>query len=282
MPPTNHPTEKSRSLRSALFPGDVMHVRFRPRRHQFRYRIASVLLDLDELACLDGRMRLFSVNRPNLFAFYERDHGPRDGSPLKPWVEAAFAGAGEPIDCGRVVMLCMPRTFGYVFDPLTIYWGYRNDGRLAGVLYEVKNTFGDQHCYFVPAPAERIAGTPLIQAAQKCFHVSPFFPLDGEYRFRIDEPGDRLRVLIRLVGADGDDRMIATQTARRKPLADAGLLATLASHPFGTLKVIGGIHLEAARLWRKGARFHRRPTPPDRPVSTGRDAGTETRIPLAS
>ena len=80
------------------------------------------------------------------------------------------------------------RTLGYVFDPLTVYWGYKADGRLAGVLYEVKNTFGDQHGYVIPTPDARSDGAPLIQSADKCFHVSPFFPMGGGYRFRIDEP----------------------------------------------------------------------------------------------
>jgi DUF1365 family protein len=252
-----------------------MHVRFKPKRHRFRYRIASLLLDLDELPDLNDRLRFFSVDRPNLFAFYNRDHGPRDGSPVKPWVEAAFARAGRPIPGGRVLALCLPRTLGYAFDPLTVYWGYRSDSRLAGVLYEVKNTFGDQHAYMVPAPIDHRPGTPLIQAADKRFHVSPFFDRSGGYRFRIDEPGDRLRVMIRLVGDDGQDRLIATQTAERRELGDAALLRTLAVHPANTIKVIAGIHWEALRLWLKGATFHRRPEPPAEAISTGRNLNAD-------
>jgi hypothetical protein len=259
-----------------------MHARFKPKRHQFRYRIASLLLDLDEMDEIRQRCRLFSVNRFNLFSFHERDHGPRDGSPVKPWVEDGFAQAGHPIEGGRVLALCFPRTLGYAFNPLTIYWGYRADGGLAGVLYEVKNTFGDQHGYIIPAPDGHVAGTPLIQAADKCFHVSPFLPIEGEYRFRIGEPvadpEERLRVLIKLIAPDGSDRMIATHVAERRPITDRGLLATLVSHPLNTAKVIAAIHMEAVRLLMKGARFHKRPEPPALPISTGRDVGSTVTI----
>ncbi len=256
-------------LRSALYLGDVMHCRFAPRRHRFRYRVASVLIDLDELDRLNTSLRLFSVDRFNLFAFHQRDHGPRDGSALKPWVEGVFDENGAPIEGGRVLALCFPRTLGYVFDPLTVYWGFRADGTPAGILYEVKNTFGDQHCYFVAIADGESRGEAVHQAAAKAFHVSPFFDLSGGYRFRTDMPEEKLRLLIRLVGPDGSDRMIATHSARRKTLTDASLFATLFSHPMNTVKVIAGIHWEAFRLWTKKAKFHRRPAPPAAEVSTG-------------
>lgn len=255
--------------RSALYLGKVMHCRFAPKRHRFRYRMVSMLIDLDELPNLHRDLRLFSVDRSNVFSFHQRDHGPRDGAPLKPWVEAVFADQGAALDGGRVLCLCMPRTLGYTFNPLTVYWGYRADGSLAGILYEVKNTFGDQHCYFAPVATDHVPGEPLVQAAEKAFHVSPFFDLAGGYRFRTDEPGETLRVLIRLIGPDGIDRMIATHAAERRPLGDASLAATLFTHPANTFKVIAGIHWEALRLWIKKARFHHRPAPPAAPVSRG-------------
>ena len=255
--------------RSALYLGKVMHVRVGPMRHRFRYRVASLLVDLDELPVLDRTMRLFSVDRGNLFSFHQRDHGPRDGSPLKPWVEEIFSAQGIPISGGRVLCFCIPRSLGYVFNPLTVYWGYRADGTLAGVLYEVKNTFGDQHCYFIPAAPDHVSGEPLVQEARKIFHVSPFFDLAGSYRFRTDEPSDTLRLLIRLVGPDGADRMIATHAAERRSLSDRALAATLLTHPLNTFKVIAAILWEAGRLRLKKAKFHGRPTPPEAPVSRG-------------
>lgn len=256
-------------LRSALYAGSVMHARLGAHAHRFRYRVLSLLLDLDELDEVDRRLTTFSVEGRNLFAFRFRDHGARDGSELRPWVEAAFESAGRPLAGGRILVLCFPRVLGYVFDPLTMYWGHDPDGRLQGVLYEVKNTFGDQHGYLIPADPGRRPGAPLIQAVDKRFHVSPFLPVEGSYRFRVDEPGERLRVLIRLVGPDGADRLIATHTGERRALTDTRLLASLATHPLNTAKVMAGIHWEALRLWLKGAPFHRRPEPPTTAVSLG-------------
>lgn len=268
--------------RSSLYLGQVMHVRVGPMRHRFRYRIASLLVDLDELPDLDRDLRVFSIDRGNLFSFHQRDHGPRDGSPLKPWVEDVFAVQGSPIPGGRVLCFCIPRTLGYAFNPLTVYWGYRADGALAGVLYEVKNTFGDQHSYFIPAGPEHVPGEPLVQTARKVFYVSPFFDISGGYRFRTGEPSDTLRLLIRLVGPDGADRMIATHSAERRALNDSALLATLFTHPLNTIKVIAGIHWEALRLWIKRAKFHSRPAPPESPVSRGLERGEPTRPAEAS
>lgn len=263
--------------RSALYLGKVMHVRVGPMRHRFRYRVASLLVDLDELPDLDRGLRLFSVDRGNVFSFHQRDHGARDGSPLKPWVEDVFAEQSNAIPGGKVLCFSIPRTLGYAFNPLTVYWGYRADGALAGVLYEVKNTFGDQHCYFVPAGPDHVPGEPLVQEARKVFHVSPFFDIAGDYRFRTDEPTETLRLLIRLVGPDGVDRMIATHAAERRALNDGALLATLFTHPLNTLKVIAGIHWEALRLWIKKAKFHTRPAPPEVPVSRGHARHTQDR-----
>lgn len=272
-----------RDLTSSLYLGRVMHCRFAPERHQFKYSVASLLLDLDELARVDAEMRLLSVDRFNLFSFHQRDHGPRDGTPLKPWVEEVFAAQSCAIDGGRVLIFCFPRTLGYGFDPLTVFWGYRADGTLAGVLYEVKNTFGDQHCYFVAAPPDHRPGEPLVQAATKIFHVSPFFDLSGGYRFRTDEPGETLRLLIRLVGEDGADKMIATHAAERHRLNDAALARTLFTHPFNAFKVIGGIHWEALRLWMKKATFHSRPEPPPaNSITRGSGDSPPTRTPTAA
>lgn len=276
------PPAAAPALRSSLYVGSVMHARRGAHPHRFRYRVVSLLLDLDELPELDRRLALFSADRGNLFAFHARDHGPRDGSALRPWIEAAFARAGRPLAGGRILALCFPRVLGYVFDPLTMYWGYAPDGRLQGVLYEVKNTFGDQHGYLLPADPDRRPGTPLVQGVEKRLHVSPFLPVEGGYRFRVDEPGERLRVLIRLVGPDGADRLVATHAGARRPLTDARLLASLATHPWNTLKVTAGIHWEALRLWLKGAPFHRRPEPPAEAVSFGRTAATDTMRPETS
>ncbi|WP_040706621.1 DUF1365 domain-containing protein [Oceanibaculum indicum] len=258
---------------SCLYRGRVTHSRLSPFRHKFHYRVFSLLVDLDELPALDAGLRLFSYNRANLLSFHDRDHGPRDGSPLRPWVERHLAAAGIDNDGGRISLLCFPRLMGFVFNPLSIYYCRDRQDRLTAILYEVKNTFGQQHGYLLPVPADRQPGAPILQRQEKGFYVSPFMPMECRYRFRLNEPDESLSILIRQdeAGPDGVPLLAATHMAERAALTDAGLLSAFAQHPLMTLKVIGGIHWEALRLWRKGARFHARPTPPARDVSIWSD-----------
>lgn len=242
----------------ALYLGRVMHSRLRPFRHRFDYRVYSLLVDLDGLDRLPWPLR---HNRFGLLSIDDRDHGRRDGSPLRPWVEEELARHGIRLDGGTVRMLCFPRVLGYAFNPLTIYFCHGADGRLAALLYEVKNTFGDQHVYVCPADGD--ASGPVTHAQAKEFHVSPFIGMDGEYRFRLRVPDERLSILIRQTDPGGD-LLLATYTGQRAPLTRGALLGAFLTHPLLTLKVIGAIHWEALRLWRKGAVFHRRPDPPVR------------------
>jgi len=251
-------------LDSALYVGRVMHKRLRPFRHKFTYRVFSLVLDLDELPYLG--LRRFSYNRFNLLSFHDRDHGPRDGSPLRPWVEDALRRGGLEPDGGPIRLLCFPRVLGYVFNPLSVYFCYSRARRLRAVLYEVKNTFGDQFSYLIPVPASWQPGEPLLQTCDKVFYVSPFIGMESRYRFRVEEPGGRLSLLIRQSVPEGE-LLIATHTGRRVALSDRALLQAFLSHPLMTFKVIGAIHWEALWLWVKGAVFHHRPSPPQEQLS---------------
>lgn len=252
---------------NGLFLGEVMHRRFKPMRHRFAYRVFSLLVDLDALPAIARDLRVLSHNRFNLLSIHDRDHGPRDGRALKPWVVGHLAAAGIDLTGGRVWLHCFPRILGYVFNPLSLYWCYDAAGRLRAVLCEVKNTFGEQHGYLiVPREADRDHSV-LRQQAEKRFHVSPFIAMEGRYDFRIADPDDRLSIVILERDAEAPV-MIATHRARRVDLSDKALLRAWLAHPLMTLKVMAAIHWQAWRLWRKGARFHARPAPPAREVST--------------
>ena len=251
---------------SCLYFGRVMHKRLRPFRHRLDYRVFSLYLNLDELPPLSRRLRLFSHNRWNLFGFMDRDHGPQDGTALRPWLEDCLAKAGIDLEGGVVRLLCFPRLFGYVFNPLTIWFCYHRSGRLAAVLYEVRNTFGEKHGYLIPADPARPAGAPILQSCDKGFYVSPFIGMAATYHFRLAEPDERLAVLIRQWTPEGE-LLIASQTGRRQPLDDAMLVRAFFAYPLMTLKVIGAIHWQALKLWRKGGRLVPRPPAPDHAVT---------------
>ncbi|MDJ0895105.1 MAG: DUF1365 domain-containing protein [Alphaproteobacteria bacterium] len=244
---------------SCLYQGEVMHKRLRPARHRFRYRVFSMFLDIDALPELDRAHRWFHYNRAGWLSFHDRDHGPRDGTPLRPWIERRLADAGLAEAGHRVFLLCFPRLAGYVFNPLSIYFCYRVDGALAAILYEVKNTFGEQHAYVLPVASD---GDAAQHGCSKAFYVSPFLEMESDYRFRIRPPDERLSVLIRQ-RVRGTETLIASQIGRRRPFNDASLRRALLGHPLMTFKVIAAIHWEALRLWWKGVPLIPMPTSAD-------------------
>jgi len=248
---------------SALYRGIVVHHRLRPVRHRLDYRVFSLLLDLDEIPALAQRLRLFSHNRPGLISFYDRDHGPGDGRALKPWVQAQMQAAGIEAD-GPVRLLCFPRVLGFVFNPLSVFFCHRSDGSLAAILHEVNNTFGQRHCYLIPA---RIGADGLVrQVCDKNFYVSPFMAMATTYHFRIRPPADGLTLAIRQTDASGPI-LQASLVGQRQELTDAALLRAWARHPLMTAKVVAGIHWEALHLWRKGLRLQPRPPAPSHPIT---------------
>lgn len=253
---------------SALYRGSVMHLRLRPVRHRFRYRVFSLLLDLDELPLLDRSLRLFAYNRAGVFSFHDADHGPRDGAPLRPWVEATLARAGIELGGGRILLHGFPRMLGYAFNPLTTYFCHDRSGRLGAILYQVRNTFGDLHCYLVPVDGN--APRPS-HAGDKRFYVSPFIPMRARYRFHVHPPDRHLAILIRQDTDDGE-LLVASHSAERQELSDRTLLSAFFKYPLLTLKVIAGIHWEALNLWLKGVRREPYVPPPAMPVTILRPA----------
>ncbi|KPF62876.1 hypothetical protein IP69_19870 [Bosea sp. AAP35] len=251
---------------STLYVGRVWHRRTRPRAHALAYRVFWMLLDLDEIDALSGRLRWFSRNRFNLYAFRDGDFGDRTGSPLRPQIEAILAGAGLEPDGGPIRVLTMPRILGYAFNPLTTWFCHRRDGELLAIVYEVHNTFGETHSYVAAAP---VVGGQVAQEAAKSFHVSPFMGLDMHYKFHVVPPGPRVSVAIE--GSDDAGLLItATMSGQRREISDATLLSLIATHPLLTLKVTFAIHWHAIRLLAKRIPFFAHPAPPAHSVTQGR------------
>jgi DUF1365 family protein len=244
---------------SCIYAGTVLHRRFKPRVHRLNYRVFWMLLDLDELPRLAGGLRLFSLERFNLFGFCTADHGDGSGRPLRTQVEAHLAAAGISLDGGTIHLLCMPRILGFVFNPISVYYCRGRDGALKALLYEVHNTFGERHSYLIPV--ESIQAEPLEQRCLKAFYVSPFMDMGIVYHFRVHPPAKRVALTIE--GSDSEGPvMIASLAGERHALTDAKLLSVFFSFPLLTLKVIAGIHWEAIKLWIKGMRPRPRPPAP--------------------
>jgi hypothetical protein len=252
----------------ALYVGRVMHQRLRPARHRLQYRVFSLLLDIDALPSLAQRLRLFSLNRFNLFSLHEHDYGAGAGVGLREHVERQLHAAGLA-GGGAIRLLTMPRILGYAFNPLSVYFCDRPEGGLQAILYEVNNTFGQRHSYLIPVDDAQREATRIEQHCAKRFHVSPFMDLDMRYAFRVEPPAaERPGLAVGITVADADGPMLVARIdARRKPLSDGALVRVFVTHPLLTLKVVAAIHWEALRLWLKGAPFRRCPPAPAQPVT---------------
>ncbi|MGV8856127.1 MAG: DUF1365 domain-containing protein [Devosia sp.] len=238
---------QDRHALGAVYVGEVVHKRARPKRHALRYRVFSMLVDLDQLAALDEKLRLFSLNRLNLVSLVTRDFGARDGSSIAAFIRAKAAAAGAgPI--ARIRMLAYPRLLGFAFNPITVYFCDDAEGATRFLAYEVSNTFGEYHFYQAAIGDQ---GPEIHHEAKKAFFVSPFNTLEGSYRFSIRPPTAEVFVGITL-STDEGGILTAYFEGERRPLTDSTLLKLLLAYPFMTAKVVAGIHWEALLLWLKG------------------------------
>jgi DUF1365 family protein len=226
--------------------GTVMHRRLQPFPHGFRYGLAMYRLDLDELDTLNGRLRLFGVDRARPVSVWRTDHLPD--------VRALVRAHGVEAVLSRVEVVTNARVFGYVFNPVSFFFCYAaDDDRLVAIVCEVHNTFGEAHTYVLTSPSG-----PGEWREKKVFHVSPFFTMDGSYRFRFTVSPDRLEAGIDLLRG-GVPQFVSHLRLVRRPLSDRQVAWHLVRYPLITVKVIAAIHWEALRLWWKGATYHAKP-----------------------
>nr|WSX76187.1 DUF1365 domain-containing protein [Streptomyces sp. NBC_00899] len=231
----------------ALYECVVAHARTAPVRHSFRHRTYMWLVDVDSPPVLPR------VLRP-LARFDPRDHFGGAREPLRTALERFLASRGVRLDGGRVLMLAHARVLGHVFNPLTLYWCSDRAGAPVCVVAEVHNTYGERHCYLLRTDAGGRAEVP------KELYVSPFFPVDGGYRMRLPEPGERLAVTVQLQRA-GQVQFTATLRGRRRPATARNLLAATARHPWSTLAVSAAIRLHGIHLYLRGLPVRHRPAP---------------------
>lgn len=245
--------------RGRLLLGQVMHRRLRPVGHRFVYPVFACLLPLHAIESAGNAV--LRINRPGLMSFRFADHGARDGGHPLPWVRSLLAEAGLPAP-HAVWLQTFPRVLGYVFNPVSFWYCHDQHGALYAVLAEVSNTFGEHHRYLLAhSDARPIAGGDVL-VCDKALHVSPFFPVRGQYRFRFVQQGDRLLVRIDYADADGD--LLHTSIAGRlAPLTARALADAFFRYPWLTLGVILRIHWQAAKLYFvRRVPFFRKPEPP--------------------
>lgn len=257
-------------ISSSLCVGDVMHARTRPTRNVFHYPIFYLRLPLSRLSTLD--IRGLAINRRGLCQILNRDHGPQDGSDLLCWARQLLDvhDLAEATRDGEIVLQTMPRLFSYLFNPVSFYFCYDRDRHLRAVICEVSNTFGERHNYLVTHPDHRpIAPHDRLQA-HKVFHVSPFFPLGGNYEFRF---GGTPQVPVAMINytappapdagsGNGHYGLRTWLRGQAVPLDAAALRRAMMRFPLLTFGVIARIHWQALRLWIRKVTFFSKPTLP--------------------
>ena len=237
-------------MNSSIYNGTVIHKRFKPKIHFFKYKVFSLLIDLSDLNYLNKKISFFSYNGFNLISFFDKDHGDRDGSSLIDWVKKNLTENNINSENIRIKLLCYPRIFGYVFNPLSVFFVYDHNENLISILYEVKNTFGEQHTYVFKAKNNNL----LQHNCSKKFHVSPFIEMNCNYFFKILRPSDKISVVIDQYQFN-EKILFASQDGKRVDFNSKELLKSYLKHPLMTFKIISAIHFEAFKLWIKGIKF---------------------------
>ena len=243
------------ALNNALLIAEVSHQRLLPKKHALRYTVYYLCFPLSQMQKLAGRF--LSLSRFNLFGFYQRDHGFKPIT-CETWIRSILAEHTLTEANGEVVLLTMPRVLGYAFNPVSFWFCLDNKGALRAVLSEVRNTFGERHCYLSYHDYHRPISKDDWLESKKVFHVSPFLEIKGHYRFRFAYSEEKIGAWIDY--HDGENKTLITSlVGKRHPLTDGALLRCFFRYPLVTLKVIFLIHMHALKLVLKGIRYHNKP-----------------------
>lgn len=244
--------------------GRTVHTRRGAVTHSFGYGVDYILTEPEAEVPSPW---LFARNRTALMALHDTDHG---GAPGKgrgaPWLREVLAAEGIEIPSLRIELLAQPRVLGHVFNPVSFWLCRDGAGVLRTVVAEVTNTFGDRHSYLCAHPDLAPIDRADTLVARKVFHVSPFQPITGEYRFRFDIGADRIGIWIDYDDGAGGG-VFATLTGPLQPLTNRAILAACLRRPFGSRRVLALIHWEALRLVLRRAPYRPRPEPPAQEVS---------------
>ena len=246
--------------RSAIYEGWVRHRRHAPKGHAFRYRMFQLYLDLQELDRLFEKRWFWSFDRPNLAQVRRRDYYGDASLSIDEAVRRRVEAELGRRPTGPIRLLTHGRYFGVTMNPVSFYYGFADDGEtLEWILAEITNTpWGERHAYLLPVARAERHGRALHWRFAKQFHVSPFVPMQREYRWVFDNPGDGLRVHMEVM-VDGQNEFDATLALERRPWSANTLASCLIRYPLLTAKVAVGIYWQAARLWLKGLPFHSHP-----------------------
>ncbi len=239
-------------LKPQIFTAKVMHKRLFPKENSFTYGIYYLALPLDQISKAPKSWAL---------SFRQKDHGPRDGSNLEEWIRVILKDHNPALDSitNNITLICMPRIFGYVFNPVSFWICLDKKKNIRAVLCEVNNTFGETHSYLCVQSGLKPIGQNDWLEADKLFHVSPFLKREGEYKFRFASKDNKLGMWIDFYDAQNNKQLITALTGSLTPMTKKNLRKAFWSHPLVTFKAITLIHWQALKLITKGIKHIKKP-----------------------
>lgn len=234
--------------------GKVMHKRLFPKVNAFNYQVYNFALPLAQLSNLP-----FAYNKPGAVSFYDRDHGHCDGSDLETWARGILADYKIESADGDITLICMPRIFGYVFNPVSFWLCHDQAGDVRAILCEVHNTFSEKHTYICAHKDQRKITKKETMTGQKVFHVSPFMKREGHYVFRFDTKPGQFGAWVDFYDVEGRQKLLTYIVGQLKPMTRSSLRRAFWGYPLMTLKAITLIHWQALRLIFRGIWYIRKP-----------------------
>ncbi|MDX2082397.1 MAG: DUF1365 domain-containing protein [Rickettsiales bacterium] len=244
--------------KSAFFcPAYVMHKRLKPTINQFTYRVFYLCFDIAKKSQIASKF--LSLNRFNLFSFYDKNYGKRDGSNLENWIREILREKKLDQKIQRIFLLTFPKILGYVFAPVSFWFCLDEKENLVAVLAEVNNTFGENHNYLIFNQDQSPIQENQWFEANKEFHVSPFFYVQGTYKFRFIFNQKNIAVWIDYLDQKNEKALITSLICRRENFCDLALIKAFFNIPFMTLKVIFLIHWQALKLFLKKNKYITKP-----------------------
>ena len=248
-------------MNSKIYLGEVTHSRLTPVKHSFRYPVYFYAFDLGDLNELARQTALFGYNQRRPVAIHDQDYLAPGETSIHEKLSEVLKSSGKTFVLGKAILVTAARFFNYIFNPISFFYCHDNEGLLACIVAQVRNTFGEMHLYLLDVQdAEKVDGR-LRFRADKQFHVSPFFPRQGHYEFRLTAPGEAIDNTLNYHLND-QLALVARIHGHAKPLTGASLARTIMAHPVCASLTMPRILWQAAKLhWQRRLPVYHKPVP---------------------